>query len=386
MTPQSTETGSEPLDFSRRIPQLDGLRGVAIAMVLACHYTLYAGAFGAPAFVHLLWPLFRVGWVGVDLFFVLSGFLIGGILLDARGSANYFRVFYLRRCCRICPVYFAFLLLAWGVLPILRAPVLPPLPVCVLFVQNFWLAAHGSSQVGVLGPTWSLAVEEQFYLLLPALIYFVAPRRLPRLLLWGIAAGPIFRAAVFTLRPGAGMAVFVLLPCRIDSLLTGVAAAYVLRVPGIFERIQANRKRLWTALEALSVISLVWLVLGSRENPLTGIAIYSALSLVFVCLLLLSLVDGVLKSALYARWLRWLGRVSYSIYISHLLVFLTVVRALPFSLHRGLMAAVVALALTLALAAVSWKFFERPILKFGHRVSYAGRSTAVSHPARAVAD
>ena len=100
---------ASPPDFSRRIPQLDGLRGVAIALVVVFHYVNFAVESGAPGWVKLLIRPTSLGWSGVDLFFVLSGFLIGGILLDARESRNYFRVFYRRRACRILPLYFAFL-------------------------------------------------------------------------------------------------------------------------------------------------------------------------------------------------------------------------------------------------------------------------------------
>src|SRR5258707_15733453 len=97
-----------PLNPSARIPELDGIRGIAIRMVLIAHFFLIVSRPGS-ALAYALVPL-RLDWTGVDLFFVLSGFLIGGILLDARGSSNYFRVFYTRRFFRIVPIYAAFLL------------------------------------------------------------------------------------------------------------------------------------------------------------------------------------------------------------------------------------------------------------------------------------
>src|SRR5260370_41846538 len=96
------------LDLSGRIPELDGIRGIAIGMVLIAHFFLVVSRPGS-ALAYALVPL-RLDWTGVDLFFVLSGFLIAGILLDARGSSNYFRVFYTRRFFRIVPIYAAFLL------------------------------------------------------------------------------------------------------------------------------------------------------------------------------------------------------------------------------------------------------------------------------------
>ena|ERR1700721_1032295 len=132
---------TSPLDRSRRIPQLDGLRGIAIAMVVAFHY---AGAEVGPV---PRFPIFisgpmNLGWSGVDLFFVLSGFLIGGILLDARESSNYFRVFYRRRVCRIFPVYFVFLVAFFLAARFSQSANLqdffrPPIPwlACATFIQ-----------------------------------------------------------------------------------------------------------------------------------------------------------------------------------------------------------------------------------------------------------
>jgi peptidoglycan/LPS O-acetylase OafA/YrhL len=109
----------------------------------------------------------NLGWSGVDLFFVLSGFLIGGILLDARESPNYFRVFYRRRVCRIFPVYFAFLVAFFlaahfsqsaNVQDFFRPPI--PWLACATFIQNFWMAVHHNRGGIALNPIWSLAVEE----------------------------------------------------------------------------------------------------------------------------------------------------------------------------------------------------------------------------------
>src|ERR1700730_12028781 len=147
-------------------------------MVVAVHY---AGAEVGPV---PRFPIFisgpmNLGWSGVDLFFVLSGFLIGGILLDARQSANYFRVFYTRRFFRIIPIYYVFLLIVLGLsslgtfgltsdfswMFVWRLPWLPQF----LFLQNFWMALINNFGAQGLGVTWSLAVEEQFYVTIPAL-------------------------------------------------------------------------------------------------------------------------------------------------------------------------------------------------------------------------
>src|SRR6266568_5097276 len=156
-----------------RIPELDGLRGIAIGMVIIWHYFSTVVRAGPSSPLSYLVAATRATWSGVDLFFVLSGFLIGGILLDARGATNYYRVFYRRRFFRIVPIYAAVLLI-FPIFTLLRhgahpAPAAgaPPWYMYWTFTQNLWMAATSSLGTNSLGMTWSLAVEEQFYLTLP---------------------------------------------------------------------------------------------------------------------------------------------------------------------------------------------------------------------------
>ena len=154
-----------PLEIrsNSRIPELDGVRGVAILLVVLYHY-LYMGNFGTGPFAVFIAKITSLGWTGVDLFFVLSGFLIGGILLDHRASGNYFKTFYVRRVCRILPVYFLwvglFFVLGW--LLSSKASTwwylhnFVPLPHCpvwsyLVFLQNFWMAKMATT-----APAWSV--------------------------------------------------------------------------------------------------------------------------------------------------------------------------------------------------------------------------------------
>src|SRR5689334_3132541 len=104
-------TSPLPRQLSERIPELDGIRGLAILLVLAWHYLFLRFAPTAPPSARPVWSVFALTWSGVDLFFVLSGFLIGGILLRCRDSPNYFKTFYIRRACRIVPAYFLVLII-----------------------------------------------------------------------------------------------------------------------------------------------------------------------------------------------------------------------------------------------------------------------------------
>ena len=168
-----------------RIPELDGLRGIAILSVVCIHYIDGQGPTGGPI-TTLLQKIVALGWSGVDLFFVLSGFLIGGILLDARGSPNYFKTFYVRRFFRIIPIYYAWVLL-YVLLVTLAGHVVQvhsnsgrpeelgaSIYVHFLFLQNVWPITLAGLAGAWLSPTWSLAVEEQFYLVCPWMIRFIS--------------------------------------------------------------------------------------------------------------------------------------------------------------------------------------------------------------------
>src|SRR5580700_9993704 len=176
----------------KKIPQLDALRGLAVLLVLLHNTNIYPS-----------WHLGFIsdnGWMGVDLFFVLSGFLITGILLDTKQSAEYFKNFYARRCLRIWPLYYSALLFMFVILPLLRpteaaaifAPRSSPWWAYPLYLQNF-LVPIPSKATGLLGVTWPLAVEEQFYLCWPLAVRFCTESQLRRITLGVICLSPVLR-------------------------------------------------------------------------------------------------------------------------------------------------------------------------------------------------
>jgi peptidoglycan/LPS O-acetylase OafA/YrhL len=177
-----------------RMPDLDGLRAVAISLVLLKHFATIC----VPA--HLARNLVQFGWVGVDLFFVISGFLIGGILLDHRAATNYYRVFYLRRFFRIVPLYALLLLPIVGVLVLglqsrftghgLEAVSWGTVLLFFCFQQNLGNGLFFTTP-GYMAPAWSLAIEEQFYLLLPPLVRHFSKRQLLKLIISAIVAAPL---------------------------------------------------------------------------------------------------------------------------------------------------------------------------------------------------
>ena len=237
-------------DVKGRIPEVDGLRGIAIASVLAWHYLIMPAVAKPGTALSYSLVFGRLAWSGVDLFFVLSGFLIGGILIDARYATNYFRVFYTRRLFRIVPIYATILLIFPAILFAAQwahcgdfswlTSGLAPAYCYWTFTQNIWMALTNSLGANALGITWSLAIEEQFYLTLPLVIRFRSSHGRLILVLAGICFAPIIRTAIHLFWPHNQLAGFLLMPCRADALLLGVLAAMLLRNAVWRERIQRS--------------------------------------------------------------------------------------------------------------------------------------------------
>ena len=166
-----------------RIPELDGLRGTAIFLVILCHYISDVPHGRSHSLGSMAGTVLGLGSSGVDLFFILSGFLIGGILLDSKQSKHYYQTFYLRRFHRIVPLYYAWIIL-FAAISVGGAEFtsLTPYWIYFVFLQNYFYQ-QAPMQVIWFGATWSLGVEEQFYLLAPPIIRNVVPRRLTKFLL-----------------------------------------------------------------------------------------------------------------------------------------------------------------------------------------------------------
>lgn len=179
-------------DYGKRMPGLDVVRGIAIAAVLFYHGVatdwMIAGVV-LPAWQRAFLDHFRYGGFGVHLFYVLSGFLIAGILLDTRADSNYYKNFYLRRLLRIVPAY----LLMIVVLKVFGAISWAYLAACLLFICNMPRLLHASKEYG---PFWSLSVEEQFYLTWPFIIRKLSVQNVFRLCVGIILFAPLLRYGV----------------------------------------------------------------------------------------------------------------------------------------------------------------------------------------------
>src|SRR5687768_17069225 len=204
------------------IPALDGLRGIAIILVMVHHFTYYRPTYGIDAWIGSVVFFF---WTGVDLFFVLSGFLITGILLDTRGNERYFTTFYARRTLRIFPLYYLVLFVAFVVLPKFPAVHLvlagqadvPPQWPYWLYLTNFSIADGGWAH-GWVDVAWSLAIEEQFYLLWPLVIWLFPPR----LVVWlctAIFVAEVFARSFARASMAPSLPIFVVTWFRLDGLV-----------------------------------------------------------------------------------------------------------------------------------------------------------------------
>jgi peptidoglycan/LPS O-acetylase OafA/YrhL len=356
-------------------------------LVVAWHYVVLLYPAQRGTMTGKVCALLRGAWTGVDLFFVLSGFLIGSILLRGRENPDYYRNFYTRRASRILPLYFLVLLLAGSLallteeFGILRGAFQTPHPwwTFPLLIQNFSMAAQWSFGDKFLSITWSLCIEEQFYLLLPLLLRVCPPRRLPVLLLGLIAAGDGLRHLLVHAFPGRGeFMCYVLLPTRWDPLLLGVLGAWLLHDPQGKRLLEKHQSRLPLLLGGMAVV-FAWLTLSARITIMSEFMSRHGYLLVglFYSALVMTLVTGgipVLSRWFRWRWLRWLGLVSYGVYLLHQIVHSLVHAWLTgtngeLSSAKAWLATGMSLLITLGLASLSWRHFESRFVALGHRAS-----------------
>ncbi|MGA3067688.1 MAG: acyltransferase, partial [Tepidisphaeraceae bacterium] len=362
----------------KRVAQLDGVRGIAILLVLLWHYWACEVRLAPHSLLAHVNLMFGITWSGVDLFFVLSGFLITGILLDHRGASNFFRVFYLRRLCRIFPLYFLVLGLYAALLLVLGSRASSaafhwlfenrlPLWSYATFTQNFFMGHRGTYGGNWLGCTWSLAVEEQFYLVIPLLVYFLPRRAFAIVAIAAVVAAPLLRF----LSPG--LHAFVDTPFRSDSLLSGALLALLVRRPLLVSWIMERRG----PLRMLFAFLLSGAGVMAWRQDYFGVFRHSWLAMLYAAFILIAYLDTEprLTRLLSSRVLVWFGRCSYGIYLIHMPV-----SGLLHGLFRhrppelldwpGAVLTLVSLAITLALAAASFRFLESPILRLGRRAKY----------------
>ncbi len=320
-------------DKNPRIEVLDGLRGVAALFIVLYHF-LYLWI---PANASMKWQWIAkpvsLFWTGVDLFFVLSGFLIGDIVMSHGRAKNFFKVFWIRRICRIIPVYVVFLASFYLVRVFLRIPLhfygeLPAKPLWsyLTMLQNLVMSADGTFGNYILGVTWTLAVEWQFYLIIPCILVRLPEKRTPIFCLIVMLLALAARFVLMVTNALPHLSTFMLFPCRMDSFAAGILAAWVYRRYPEWSRLARPARRWFAATFAVLFAGMVLMFrIQPRFNPITstaGVFIYTWNALFFLCVVLLALwarhADrfGILSNRALVR----LGWISYSFYLFHTLI------------------------------------------------------------------
>ncbi|MCE9619202.1 MAG: acyltransferase [Planctomycetes bacterium] len=398
MQPTLTSEAAPAAGHRAHILPLDGLRGIAILMVMFFHQadllTKSTQEHGGPLLDLVYARICRAGWVGVDLFFVLSGFLITGILLDTKSRARYFRNFYIRRTLRIFPLYYAVLLALVVILPMLPHSGSGPLAHAITeyaevrphqwwfwtYMSNFYFALHGWMGHAIPDVLWSLAIEEQFYLVWPLLVLWIAREHLAKACLAIIAGSLIFRCVLV----GYGVdpiAIYVLTPSRLDALATGGLLAAVIRSEGGFATI--FKPASWVL--AIAGVALVGLFIYrghlSEYDVLMQTGGLTVIALFFGALLVRAVGAGAgsrTNRFFTCHILRMFGKYAYALYLFHLSV-QSVIKVffrpdrLPQIAGSEMLGQVafqlLTTAATLALAIASWHLFEKHFLKLKYRLA-----------------
>lgn len=359
----------------QRLPSLDGLRGVAILLVLM-HQLLVVDPAALGPWARRIAYLIDIGWIGVTLFFVLSGFLITHLLLSLQGQPGALRRFYQRRALRIVPLaylmVFAMFVLRPGLgLPAIDAAADHP-AWYLLFVSN-WAKILGFGG-GELPSFWSLGVEEQFYLVWPALLAQRSARQVLHLSLAAVIAGVALRAALVALG-AAPEGVYVNSFARMDALAAGAALAAALRLPGAAAWLQRHRRHLSAAALGVTLLGLLATHGYPRLPPLGQTLGYTAQTLAFTLWLGATLAADLAapgRGWLSTRALRSVGLYSYAIYVFHHPLHMLAGPTLRGALARaGLADLPLAIAYILlggtllwVLGWLSWRLFERPLQRW----------------------
>jgi peptidoglycan/LPS O-acetylase OafA/YrhL len=363
---------------SDHVPALDGVRGVAVLIVIIHNAGWIAGP-SEQLVLKLFSAIAATGWIGVSLFFALSGFLITGILLESRGHNRFFRSFYLRRTLRIFPLYYAFVAgmvfvaapLAWSAAwaAEVRAEQWPYWIYVSNWTQAFNVDVHGMMHL------WSLAVEEQFYLVWPLLVYALSRPGLARLAVAMIVTAPFIRYGLYV--GGLPMsATYLFTFARWDALAAGALLATLIRDDRGRAWVSAGRGKLAAVLvAALGVLVFLQRGFHAEEVPIAviGQSIIVGLS---ACLLAYAVDESPRASKAFRALLSWrvlrtLGTYSYAMYVFHFPIHHALkiplgpwVEGSDDSLRIVRVFAYLSLVLVLTFSAslVSWRLIEKPFL------------------------
>jgi peptidoglycan/LPS O-acetylase OafA/YrhL len=348
------------------VPALDGLRALAVLAVLGYH--TWEGEF-------------RGGWVGVDVFFVLSGYLITSILLAERGRTGTIALgqFYLRRALRLFPAL-ALCMTAAIALAETQGPGLTQLTAkeaaaAALYVSNWWMVATPHAPTGLLAHTWSLSIEEQFYLCWPVLLLGLLAARGHHAVLWAAGAGAVLVLGHRLVVQGSISLPFLTYyrtDTRVDTLLIGAALA-ALAALGTLERVPGWVLRVAAAV-GIGTLGAVAKSFGFAGLDGIGYTLVALAAAAVVAAVVAPQGWPLLRRVLSARPLVAVGRISYGVYLFHIVVWQGLLAP---HLSSGPLATLLTTVLTLAVAGASYRYVEMPFLRMKDRLGLRRRGAAL---------
>lgn len=343
------------------------MRGVAILLVILVHL-----------FRYYKWVSF--GWMGVDLFFVLSGFLITGILVESKREKDYYKKFLVRRILRIFPLYYFFLIVFFIGFPFLSLhdqvehySYLNSNQIWFwAYLQNWlFVTDHGYPDINIISHFWSLAIEEQFYIIWPAVVYFLSGKNLIKACGVLIIASLLFRTHLY-FQEASWIVIYESTFTRLDGLAIGALIA-------ILARDDMGRKWLekWVAWILIGSATSIVLIIGITgnyyvNNPLLQTVGYTLID-VFSGSLLVILISAsslnILKMAFKNPILVFFGKYSYGLYVYHKPIYYFLEIHLTSWISNREVVSLIGIVLTIVVALLSYRWLEAPFLRLKNRIS-----------------